>query len=45
MTSYDLLKLPFPSNGDIDVVIRFWIVDMSRWVLDIVKVGNLGLVP
>ena len=45
MTSHDLLKLPFPSSGDMDVVRKFWVVDMNPWVLDIVKVGNLGLVP
>ena len=45
MTSHDLLKLPFPLSGVMDVVGRFWIVDMNPWVLDIVKVGNLGLVP
>ena len=43
MTNHDLLKLPFPSSGDMDVVRRFWIVDMNPWVLDIVKVGNLAL--
>ena len=45
MTSHDLLKLPFPSSGDMDAVRRFLIVDMNPWVSDIVKVGNLGLVP
>ena len=44
MTCHDLLKLPFPSSGDMDSIRRFWIVDMNPWVLDIVKVGNLGLV-
>ena len=43
MTSHDLLKLPFPSSGNMDVIRRFWIVDMNPWVLDIVKVGNLGI--
>ena len=41
MTSHGPLKLPFPSSGEMDVVRRFWIVDMNPWVLDIVKVGNL----
>ena len=45
MTNHDLLKLPFPLSGDMDVVRSFWTVDMNPWVLDIVKVGNLGLVP
>ena len=45
MTSHDLLKLRVPSSGDMDVIRWFWIVDMNPWVLDIVKVGNLGLVP
>ena len=45
MTIHDLFKLAVPSSGDMDVVRRFWIVDMNPWVLDIVKVRNLGLVP
>ena len=45
MTSHDLLKLPFPSIDEMDVVRRFWIVDMNPWVLYIVNVGNIGLVP
>ena len=44
MTSHDLFNLPFPLSGDMDTVRRFWIVDMNPWVLDIVKVGNFGLV-
>ena len=45
MIIHDLFKLPFPSSGDMDVIKRFWIVDMNPWVLDIVKIGNIGLVP